>query len=260
MSLGRRLVRPLLRHLFPPGSVRQVLLGPRRGRRFVVEPGLGPGFALGLTAHLHDDFFLARVRPGATVYDVGANRGQVSLLLASLVGDRGRVLSLEPVPALFRSLERNLELNAFDNVDARCLAATEGRGRREFLFDPARSCQGKLADAEPGWTVPAAEVIEVETIALDDLAGEGLQPPSLVKIDVEGGAAAVLRGARELLTEIGPTLYVEIHGPEERAALRDLVMAAGYSITTLIGAPVADPTAGQRGPFVCERGGSSTSP
>lgn len=48
------------------------------------------------------------LRPGMNFVDVGANWGYFTLLAASLVGERGRVLSLEPDPRLFRKLSGNI--------------------------------------------------------------------------------------------------------------------------------------------------------
>ena len=49
-------------------------------------------------------------------------------------------------------------------------------------------------------------VIDVPGIRLDDLA---LPPVGFVKIDVEGGEMAVLRGAEALLARDRPTLFLE---------------------------------------------------
>ena len=48
------------------------------------------------------------LRRGMTVVDVGANWGYFTLLAAHLVGNRGRVLSLEPDPRMFRLLQQNV--------------------------------------------------------------------------------------------------------------------------------------------------------
>jgi len=53
-----------------------------------------------------DDASSAR---GGSVIDVGANIGLASARFASLVGEGGRVIALEPVPATFRALARNCE-------------------------------------------------------------------------------------------------------------------------------------------------------
>jgi len=55
------------------------------------------------------DFDDASSARGGSVIDVGANIGLASARFASLVGEGGRVIALEPVPATFRALARNCE-------------------------------------------------------------------------------------------------------------------------------------------------------
>ena len=60
---------------------------------------------------------------GGSVIDVGANIGLASARFASLVGEGGRVIALEPVPATFRALARNCA--------SMCGAAAAARGTVE---------------------------------------------------------------------------------------------------------------------------------
>ena len=60
-------------------------------------------------------------------------------------------------------------------------------------------------------------------IRLDQYIWENWPPPQFLKIDVEGGAGAVLRGARSLIAHHRPTIYLELHGPEEQEAVRELL-------------------------------------
>lgn len=57
------------------------------------------------------------VRPGATVVDVGAGAGEISLFSAKRVGPEGRVVALEDREASADRLARNLALNKFEHVD-----------------------------------------------------------------------------------------------------------------------------------------------
>ena len=61
---------------------------------------------------------------GGSVIDVGANIGLASARFASLVGEGGRVIALEPVPATFRALARNCA--------SMCGAAAAARGTVEL--------------------------------------------------------------------------------------------------------------------------------
>jgi hypothetical protein len=89
-------------------------------------------------------------------------------------------------------------------------------------------------------------------VSLDDFLGDGWPPPQFVKVDVEGGAAQVLAGAIRLLQDIRPEMYVELHGPEEQAGLRNLVQKHDYVLQTLSGDVIGDPTDGWHNPIWCK--------
>src|SRR5437867_7825119 len=70
----------------------------------------------------------AILRPGMTFLDVGANWGYFTLAAAHLVGETGRVVSLEPDPRLFAVLRANLADNRLGHVVALPVAAAEQPG------------------------------------------------------------------------------------------------------------------------------------
>jgi FkbM family methyltransferase len=239
----------LIRLVYPYGSERRVLRGPARGMRFIVEPGIGFTYAMG-TELAAPRYFQRHLRPGMTVFDVGANRGQMTLLFAALVGPSGRIASFEPAPAEFHSLERNLALNALTNVRTFQAAAADGDQAVTFMYDPANPTQGKLRDVERTYSLADARPLSVPAMRLDSVLAQGLRP-DLIKIDVEGAAASVLRGATRTLEEVGPRIFLELHGPEEQAGIRDELLTRGYVAETLDGTRVADPAVGWHSPLWC---------
>ena len=245
----RSLVDRCARLLAPWGARRRVLRGPARGASFIVEPGIGLSYALG-TRDAAPRFFVGRVRPGMTVFDVGANKGQMTLLFAALVGPAGRVVAIEPAPAECRSLERNVRLNHLTNVTVIQAAAADTAGPLTFTYAAGRPTQGKLREVERTYDNPGATMFPVDALPLDSLCrAHGL--PDVIKIDVEGAAASVLRGARQLIADGRPAIYVELHGPEEQVGIRDELLARGYRAETLDGRLVPDPTAGWHSPLWC---------
>jgi FkbM family methyltransferase len=238
-----------MRLAYPYGRVRRVVRGPARGLRFVVAPGIGATYAWGTSAAA-PRHFAQWIHPGMTVYDVGANKGQMALVFASLVGPGGRVVSFEPAPDEFASLSRNVELNRLRQVRTLQVAAAESAGFLTFTYCRDRPTQGKLQDVETTYANPDARTFRVRSVALDHVALE--EPlPDVIKIDVEGAAAAVLRGARDILDRARPRIYVELHGPEEQAGLRDELLPRGYTLHTMSGEVVRDPVAVWRTPLWC---------
>lgn len=238
----------IARLLFPYESVRRVLWGPLRGYKYIVQPGMGLTYAFG--KGVGNAFLTERIAPGSTVFDVGANRGQFALFFGEMVGEEGQVVSFEPVEELADLVRRNAELNNLSNIDVITAAAAEGAGTAEFEYSEARSTQGMLGDTEPKYTLSNAQCIEVRTVSLDDIAGEMGLWPDVIKIDVEGGARVVFEGAQRILNR-GPNIYIELHGPEEQRAVRDELVARRYSVRTLDGIVVRDPTDEWHSPLWC---------
>jgi hypothetical protein len=72
----------------------------------------------------------------------------------------------------------------------------------------------------------------VGTIALDDFAREHPElRPALVKIDVEGHEAAVLRGMAGTLRDCAPAVICELHGTA--STVLEELEAAGYEARLL---------------------------
>lgn len=204
--------RQIARLFYPYGTERKVLRGPARGMRFTVERGIGVTYAIG-SKDAAPRCFSQWVRPGMTVYDVGANKGQMMLLFAALVGRSGRVVSFEPSPAEFESLVRNAKLNRLDDrVSLHRAAAADQDGELCFTYAPTRPTQGKLKNVESTYINSGADEFDVSAVTLDSIAVVE-RPPDVIKIDVEGAAALVLRGATRVLKDHSPAIYLELHGP-----------------------------------------------
>src|SRR5215469_9229339 len=84
--------------LYPVGAVRRVLWGPCRGLRYRIFPGYGHAYLFGGWEPKSMQAMLHYVKAGTIAYDLGANYGMHTLLLAKLVGPSGRVYAFEPNP------------------------------------------------------------------------------------------------------------------------------------------------------------------
>ena len=146
------------------------------------------------------------LQPGMTFVDVGAHWGYFTLVAAARVGPYGSVLSLEPHAQRFGLLRDNVERNRLRQVTPLSVAAGAATSYQELVVGDDSTAHGSGSWLRPGppssaaLREPTGERI-VEVRALDDLARElELDAIDLVKIDVEGAEAAVVRGLRELLT------------------------------------------------------------
>lgn len=226
-----------------PGRVERALL--RRGQVSVLL-GLGTGLAFPARAlppdHAHAHLLLlGQLEPavqealrrelpaGGCLWDAGANIGFFSALGARLAGEGGSVLAFEPVPsAAAHAREAAARSGLAEQVEVR-EQAVGARAGREELWITGDGSWSHLA-ARGNRTALRAE-IEVEVTTLDDVLATGARPPDVVKLDVEGSEADVLRGAQRLLAEHGPVVVVELH--DTRDEVCDVLDAAGYATSCL---------------------------
>lgn len=167
---------------------------------------------------------------GLTAYDVGANIGYVSLALAKVIGEAGHVVAFEPLPANLLRLRANMALNPEGNRVQVVGGAVGAHTTQEPFMVHESGGMGKL-QASKGRQTEYEGTLTVEVIALDDWIAESKEtPPELIKIDVEGGEAAVLEGMRSTLKNYHPSILIEMHGPEATAGVMEILASAGYAL------------------------------
>lgn len=155
------------------------------------------------------------LRPGATVFDLGAHQGVVALMLAREVGPGGRVVAVEASPHNAAAAEANARLNAADNLVVRCAAVADRPGTLTFNT----GLNGQADDGTGAWGR-----VEVPALTIDQLAAE-FGPPAVLFIDVEGFECHALRGAVDTLAR-RPDCFVEVHlgaGLEKFGSLDELL-------------------------------------
>jgi FkbM family methyltransferase len=146
---------------------------------------------------------LARlISPGDTVVDAGAHIGYMTVLASVAAGPSGRVLSFEPQPELFAVLQQNVaavrqQLNGAQ-VDAHQAALGDQAGTAELRIPAGFALNDGIASIGPARASGGA-ALAVRVLSLDGvLQGASV---AVLKLDVEGFEAQVLRGARCALRE-----------------------------------------------------------
>lgn len=159
---------------------------------------------------------MQNVKKGDIAYDIGANVGYETLVMAQVVNGgsnlQGKVYSFEPGPVAFRTLVTNALLNSQLAIEPIQLALSDTIGVAPFSsFD--YDLVSRLGDHKAAYS--DADVIYVRVSTLDDFIKTfHLPEPDFVKIDVEGFEMHVLRGMQQILTAKHPTLMIELHRPE----------------------------------------------
>lgn len=216
-AIGRALRWPL--RLVPAALTVPILRGPARGMRWTVGASSHSCW-LG-TYEPETQRTMARlIRPGATVYDIGANCGYYTLLAAKRVGARGHVVAVEPDPENVSALRAHVARNRLNRVTVLAAAAADTDGVATFARG-ATSATGRLA--EKGITVPV--------VRLDTMCEEGrIPPPDVCKIDVEGAAGRVLAGMSAIIAAHSPAFVIAMHDGAEFDACYGMLHPAGYDI------------------------------
>lgn len=229
----RPVIGPLVRALGArwQHGPRVVAHGQAAGLR--IDPsGAAAGYALGTSEPAIQDAFAERVPAGGVVWDVGANVGFYAMIAARLVGEHGRVVAFEPLPANQDAIRRNVALNGFQNVElvGAALSDAEGDAELELHGDPTWAKLDTSADTAFKRDSAVAGSVRVPVTTLDAQLRR-LPAPALVKIDIEGAEVAALRGAERLLSEVRPTIVCELHGTN--AGVADALEAHGYDVATV---------------------------
>lgn len=149
--------------------------------------------------------FREYVQPNMTVVDVGANVGWFTMLAASLVGDGGRVVAVEPWSENCRLLLASLRLNRFNHVELWPVALDQTRRWAHFMTHVGSN--GGLIAEDPDALASGRGTI-VPTFAFDDLLGAD-ERIDLIKIDVEGAEWRVVTGAVRSLERCRPVVFSE---------------------------------------------------
>jgi FkbM family methyltransferase len=198
---------------------------------FILPAGVEPDFAFHFieNADSRDEMasFIRLSQGGAEdglLLDVGAHKGLFSLVHL-LLRVRHRAVLLEPSRPLADAARAVMDLNAVsDRAQILTAGAGESTGTRRIAVDALGFA--RLAGEGDGDDVPFTTI--------DALCqGSGLVP-SLIKIDVEGAEADVVRGARATLLAHRPAICLELHFDEmERrgesaGALLEELASMGY--------------------------------
>jgi len=187
------------------------------------DPGISKELLFtGVHEELATKVLQKEVSSGMTVIDIGANLGYYALLEASIVGEEGQVYALEPVPANFNILLKNIKVNGYTNIKAYCKAVSSKSGTSTIALTDA-SNWGSMLDIKAQVVSEymkqkmhklTRQIIEIDTVNLDDFVEqEGINQINLIRMDIEGYEVEVIKGMLKTLknTPSPLKLFFEIH-------------------------------------------------
>ena len=170
------------------------------------------------------ELFQQIIKPGQVVIEVGSNIGAHTIPLAQLVGPRGKVYAFEPQRLMFQNLCANTAMNGLTNIYAHQMAIGDKNGNIQI---------NELAAMTPqnfgGYSIPhnQGDSEKVKIATLDSFA---FKKCHFIKADVEGMEVEVLQGARKLIEQHKPVLYIENDRKKRSQQLLNLLQELGYRI------------------------------
>lgn len=185
-----------------------------------------------------------RMRPGMTVYDVGAEEGDFTVLYRLWVGNHGDVVPIEPQPAYWPAIRATWEGNGlppprawfpgFAGGETTVHEHTATLADLGWPDDPWPTCSKGRIRPDFGFLHLSQQAESTPQLRLDAFADLSRTPPDAIVMDIEGAEIRALEGCEYLCTGPNPPLlWVSVHEPTMLdwygATLDDLLgLMAGY--------------------------------
>lgn len=146
------------------------------------------------------------IKPGMTIVDIGAHIGYFTRAFSKLTGPSGAVHAFEADPENFKLLEKNTDF--MPNVRRYPLAISDHAGTIDFYHcEEKAGCHSALSNLPLNYKM---KKINVEAVDLDTaLQKAGANRVDFIKIDIEGGETAALKGMKKTLEQKSVALLIE---------------------------------------------------
>lgn len=171
-----------------------------------------PSFDISLTPHILMDgywekwitnVFIDHIKTGMTVLDVGSNVGYYSLLAASIVGKKGKVIAFEANKYLCDIIYSNFSINGYlDFSQIKNVAVYSESTKLPFTILDKHLGSSSLWMTEDMANMHCdhAHVVEVQAEPIDNIIPAGNRV-DFIKIDAEGAKMHILTGSQRVINE-----------------------------------------------------------
>lgn len=134
------------------------------------------------------------VKSGMVVIDIGTHIGYFTRLFSKLTKQGGLVYALEADPENFSLLQKNTA--HLKNVCAIKIAVTDKKGEINFYRSEKTGCHSTIPNTEQQKEVITVLATDLDSLLLDT---EQISKIDLIKMDIEGGEMAALRGMKKII-------------------------------------------------------------
>jgi FkbM family methyltransferase len=181
---------------------------------------------------------------GATVLDIGANKGIYCFWMLRAVGPSGCVIAFEPQPEMRDSIERRKSRFDWRNLRVINMALSNADGSMNLSRQKVGDGSASL---EPARRRTTDATLDVQVTRLDAIADETFSNLKFIKCDVEGHELNVFLGGEQTLRRHRPVVQFESTVTDPRTQqIFQFFRSLGYSGVLLLGnsyLPYANPDA-----------------
>lgn len=151
---------------------------------------------------------------GGIAVDIGAHIGHHTVAMRDIVGENGKIISIEPHPKNSRILKNTINKNNWDNVDVVRNAVSNQKGE-EILVENPGNTGGSTLQTRSLEDYPEiqsnGEEHNVDVRPLTNILDKKeIEKIDLIKIDIEGGEYGVLLDIENILCNIS-YIILELH-------------------------------------------------
>ncbi|MDD8018776.1 MAG: FkbM family methyltransferase [Bacteroidota bacterium] len=144
------------------------------------------------------EYFLATVKPGMTVFDIGANIGFFTIEFSQLVGPKGKVYAFEPDPFIFSLLKKNIERRNLQNVILHNIAVSDKEGHLDFFVNNKNRADNRVYSSPNEHRTK----IVVDAKSIDSIVPADVKV-NFIKIDIQGYELFALKGMSKIISNSG---------------------------------------------------------
>ena len=218
---GGSVLRKLLDLLFPSMTVSKKIdtYGPFRMNKEYLFSDF-EGWGRGNNAQFH--LLVEECRGKRCVLDVGAHIGITTLPIASVISEKGVVISFEPGLKNSNTLKHHIQINDLtnvivvdkavgdqDNATVHFMDLSVESGINKILGYGSSDNNIKYPKKKPKGLKEIVRRVQMTT--LDTYCKSNDLHPEVIKIDVEGAELRVLKGLRMTIKQLMPVVFLSVH-------------------------------------------------
>ena len=171
------------------------------------------------------DLFDQILNQQSNVIDVGANIGTHTVYFSQKC-NQGNIISIEPQIYIFEMLATNIIVNGCYNTIPIHAGVSDKQGKERIININPFSNQQKVNYGEFKLELGSESGLDTNIITLDQFIH--MPKFNLLKIDVEGLEISVLNGAKKLIKQHRPFIYLEFNNKQGNDQLLEKIYQLGY--------------------------------